>query len=113
MAPRVDGARAGPLANTLFGAKHRGHCHRQSASTLPSFRGQMLRYFPCVSEGDTEQVVEGLTRLEGRVRQDAAKRVGEAGHGEVEFPVKYAFAKVRGNLEPRFEGANTVPCHGV
>ena len=44
MAPSLDGARAGPLANTLFGAKHGGHCHRQSASTLPSFRRQMLRY---------------------------------------------------------------------
>ena len=37
MAPSLDGARAGPLANTLFGAKHGGHCHRQCASTLPSF----------------------------------------------------------------------------
>ena len=43
MAPRVDGARAGPLANTLFGAKHGGHRHRQCASTFPSFRRQMLR----------------------------------------------------------------------
>ena len=43
MAPSLDGARAGPLANTLFGAKHGGHCHRQSASTFPSFRRQMLR----------------------------------------------------------------------
>ena len=42
-APSLDGARAGPLANTLFGAKHGGHCHRQSASTFPSFRRQMLR----------------------------------------------------------------------
>ena len=43
MAPSLDGARAGPLANTLFGAKHGGHCHRQSASTFPSFRRQILR----------------------------------------------------------------------
>ena len=43
MASSLDGARAGPLANTLFGAKHGGHCHRQSASTFPSFRRQMLR----------------------------------------------------------------------
>ena len=28
MAPSVDGARAGPLANALFGAKHGGHRHR-------------------------------------------------------------------------------------
>ena len=26
--PSVDGARAGPLANALFGAKHGGHRHR-------------------------------------------------------------------------------------
>ena len=43
MAPSLDGARSGPLAHTLFGAKHGGHCHRQSASTFPSFRRQMLR----------------------------------------------------------------------
>jgi len=30
-------------------------------------------------------VVEGLTRLEGLVWKDAAMRVGEVGHGEVEF----------------------------
>ena len=41
MAPSVDGARAGPLAITLFGAKHGGHRHRQCASTLPSFCRQM------------------------------------------------------------------------
>ena len=40
-APSLDGARAGLLAITLFGAKHGGHCHRQCASTLPSFRRQM------------------------------------------------------------------------
>ena len=30
-------------------------------------------------------MVEGLTRLEGLVWKDAAMRVGEVGHGEVEF----------------------------
>ena len=42
IAPGLDGARAGPLANTLFGAKHGGHCHRQSID-VASFRRQMLR----------------------------------------------------------------------
>ena len=55
MAPRVDSARAGPLANTLFGSAHR---HRQCASTFPSFRRQMgcvtaeLVDFDCDSRTD-------------------------------------------------------------
>ena len=46
------------------------------------------------------------------MRQVAAMRVGEAGQGG-RVPVKCALAKVRGNLKPLFEGANTVPYHGV
>ena len=66
----------------------------------------------CVSEGDTEQVVEGLIGSRaacGRLQQCALVRRGRGGR----VPVKCALAKVRGNLKPLFEGANTVPYHGV
>ena len=46
----------------------------------------------CVARGDAEQVVESVTRLEGRVWRVATVRealvvvrVGETGHGEVEL----------------------------
>jgi len=61
-----------------------------------------------------------VARVEGHVRSVAAVRgalvvesVGEAGHVEVEFLSNAHFAEVRGDLEPRFEGADAVPCHGV
>ena len=34
-------------------------------------------------------------------------------HGEVEFLSDAHLAEVRGDLEPRFEGADAVPCHCV
>ena len=71
---------------------------------------------PGFAGGDAEQ----LMRLEGRVRRVAAMRdalvvvrVSEAGHGEVELLSNAHSQKVRGDLEPRFEGAHTVPCHGM
>ena len=54
-----------------------------------------------------------MARFEGRVRRVAAVcetlvvvRVGEAGHGEVEFLSNAHLAEVRGDLEPRFERAD-------
>ena len=74
----------------------------------------------CVAGVDADQVVESVTGCEGRVRRVAAVRetlvvvrVGEAGHGEVEFLSDAHLAEVRGDLEPRFEGADAVPCHCV
>ena len=74
----------------------------------------------CVAGVDADQVVESVARFEGRVRRVAAVRetlvvvrVGEAGHGEVEFLSNAHLAEVRGDLEPRFEGADAVPCHCV
>jgi len=73
-----------------------------------------------VAGGNAEQVVEGAMRLEGRVRRDATvrdalvvMRVGETGHGEVKFLPNAHLAEVRGDLEPRFERADTISCHGV
>ena len=63
MAPSVDGARAGPLANTLFGAKHGGHCHRQSASTFPSFRRQMGCVTAELVDFDRDSRTDGLVYI--------------------------------------------------
>ena len=60
MAPRLDGARAGPLANTLFGAKHGGHRHRQCASTFPSFRRQMGCVTAELVDFDRDSRTDGL-----------------------------------------------------
>ena len=47
------------------------------------------------------------------IRDRVVVRVGEAGHGEVEFLSDAHLAEVRGDLEPRFEGADAVPCYCV
>ena len=60
MAPRVDGARAGPLANTLIGANHGGQCHRQCASTFPSFRRQMGCVTAELVDFDRDSRTDGL-----------------------------------------------------
>jgi len=59
-------------------------------------------------------------RRKGRVRQDATVRnalivvrVGETGHAEVKFLPNAHSAEVRGDLEPWFERADTMSCHGV
>ena len=59
-APSLDGARAGLLAITLFGAKHGGHCHRQCASTLPSFRRQMGCVTAELVDFDRDSRTDGL-----------------------------------------------------
>ena len=73
----------------------------------------------CVAGVDAEQVVKSVARVEGHVRSVAAVRgalvvesVGEAGHVEVEFLSNAHFAEVRGDLEPRFEGADAMSWRG-